>query len=181
MQPDPTILSGPTCPKNRGSSPTDLRIKVVNMHSGIVDQSVPFHLLKPMTLQERMPASPHTQASDPIFSDSFRKRFRDLDDAPFPFLFVDDEGTIRRVTNATRRLLEYRSDQPFDPCFFTHVHGRNLRRVMQDLAQVLRRHKRKVSWLLRLRTGTGRWRWFRAMVHPHPDEGNTAVVRLRRV
>jgi len=85
------------------------------------------------------------------------------------------------MTGPARRLLEYGSDQSIDRCFFTHVHGRNLRRVMQDLAQVLRRHKRKVSWLLRLQTGTGRWRWFRAIAHPHPEEDNTAVVRLRRV
>lgn len=124
----------------------------------------------------RAPA-PHS-----LFSHSDWKRFQDGVHALVPVLLVDDRGTIQRVTPTARRLLEYATDETIDRCFFAHVHARNQRRVMQDLAQVMRRHKRRVAWLLRLMTGSGRWRWFRAVAHPYSsDDQDLVAVRLRPV
>ncbi|WP_228702794.1 PAS domain-containing protein [Salisaeta longa] len=79
-----------------------------------------------------------------------------------PQLHLDRSGTILHATPTAQRLLEYDDEEALNPCFFTHVHGRNLHQVMQDMAHMVRQRKRKASWFLRLRTGNGRWRWFRA-------------------
>lgn len=122
--------------------------------------------------------------SDPVFSDSFWKRFQQKSDRieRVPLLVLDANASIQRVSRAARTLLEYGSDQDLDPYFFTHVHGRNLRRVMQDLAHMACCRKRKARWLLRLRTGSGRWRWFQATVLNCLDAAQQGVfIRLERV
>lgn len=97
-----------------------------------------------------------------------------------PCLLLDEDGTMTAVNGASRRALEYCPEEFIEPCFFSHVHRRNLRRVMQDLAHMIRHGKQHTQWLLRLRTGTGRWRWYRTTVKNrlhHPEEG--IRVRLR--
>lgn len=118
--------------------------------------------------------------TEPSFSEGTWKRFQSEENAPVPFLILDAGGTIQHITHAARRVLDYASRDELDSYFFTHVHGRNLRRVMQDLAQIVQRRKQRASWLLRLRTGTGRWRWFRAVASQRPDGEDGVVVRLRR-
>jgi hypothetical protein len=89
------------------------------------------------------------------------------------------EGFVKHVTDAARRLLQYGPDQPFDDYFFTHVHGKNLHRVMRDLAAMVKRGSERASWLLRLRTGRDRWRWYRAEAINRLSLGTPAVtVRL---
>jgi hypothetical protein len=86
------------------------------------------------------------------------------------------------MTRAARAQLEYGIGREPDECFFTHVHGRNLRRVMQDLAHMVCHRKTSARWLLRLRTGTGRWRWFRATVANHLATPHECIyVRLERI
>ncbi len=115
-------------------------------------------------------------------STSVWKRFQNEGGAPVPFLVLDEEGTISELTPAARALLDYRPNTSLDPCFFAHVHGRNLPVVMHDLAHMVCRRKTRASWLLRIRTGTGRWRWFRAAARVVPDDESPAVlVRLRTV
>ena len=46
----------------------------------------------------------------------------------------------------------------------TYVHGRNLRRVMRDLARMVQQNLKRARWLLRLQTADDRWRWFRVAV-----------------
>lgn len=77
---------------------------------------------------------------------------------------MDAEGTIRHVTPAARRLLQYGPDEQVMPCFFSHVHGHNMYQVMRDVADMVCYGKPKADWLLRLRTGRNRWQWFRAKV-----------------
>ena len=97
-----------------------------------------------------------------------------------PVLLLDREGTIQHSNKPARRVLEYASDAPLDSCFFSHIHGRNLRRVMRDLAHMVNHRKQRARWLLRLRTGNGRWRWYRAIAQNHLDHSDAAIrVRLR--
>lgn len=109
------------------------------------------------------------------FSD-FRKRFQHSVAPHAPALILDGEGTVQHLTEAARRLLEYAAGRSFDPCFFSHVHGRNLRQVMHDVADMVRYGKTQASWLLRLRTGKGRWRWFKATAACQPEAAETAIV-----
>lgn len=97
-----------------------------------------------------------------------------------PLLSLDREGTIQRMTKSARTALEYAPDESVESCFFSHVHGRNLRRVMRDLALMVSHRKQRARWLLRLRTGSGRWKWYRAIAHNNLDQPEETVqVRLR--
>lgn len=103
------------------------------------------------------PPSPSPFSFDPNW-----ERFQPIEDLLIPVLAIDAEGTIQHASKAARRLLEYPPDAAIDPYFFSHVHGKNLYRVMQDVAHMVCCGLQQVSWLLRLRTGRGRWRWYRA-------------------
>ena len=97
-----------------------------------------------------------------------------------PMLYLDRSGTIQRANEPARRALEYGVDDTLEPCFFSHVHGRNLHRVMRDLAHMVSHRTQRTRWLLRLRTGNGRWRWYRAMARNHLDRANACIqVQLR--
>ena len=98
-----------------------------------------------------------------------RKRFQALARAHVATLILDGEGTIRHVTPAARRLLGYDLDEPLMPCFFSHVHGHNMYQVMRDVADMVCYGKPKARWLLRLRTNSGRFQWFRTTVTNHLD------------
>ena len=99
-----------------------------------------------------------------------------------PMLLLNDDGTIRDLTEGARRLLEHPPNATIEPLFFSHVHGQNLWRVMQDLAQMVSGGKQRARWLLRLQTGNHRWRWYRARATriPGSSEG-TVLVLLRRL
>jgi PAS domain-containing protein len=111
-----------------------------------------------------------------------RKRFHPVEDLLIPVLGIDAEGTIQHISKAARRLLEYPPDGTIDSYFFSHVHGKNLYRVMQDVAHMVCCGQQQTSWLLRLRTGRSRWRWYRATVHNrlHQKEGHI-LIRLSEV
>jgi PAS domain S-box-containing protein len=119
----------------------------------------------PISAPASRPSSRSTAKEDtppPIFSDSFWKRFRKaVNDFPVPVIALDDTGTIQALSLAARRMLGYRGHDEIEPYFFTHVHGQNMHRVMRDLAHMVNAHTRRASWLVRLQTQAGRWRWFR--------------------
>jgi len=95
-------------------------------------------------------------------------------------LHLDRDGTIQHANKPALRALEYAPDEEIEPCFFSHVHGRNLRRVMRDLAHMVSHRTQRVRWLLRLRTGNGRWRWYRAFARNHLDRSDSLIrVQLR--
>jgi len=122
--------------------------------------------------------------SPTFFSETFWKRFQNDEQLAqhVPVLAVDDDGTIRSVSRAARSLLDYAPNQDLDAYFFTHVHGRNLRRVMQDLAHMACNRKSHARWLVRLRTGTGRWRWYRATVLNRLQSEQACVfIRIERI
>jgi len=97
-----------------------------------------------------------------------------------PVLTLDREGTIQTLTRAARRALEYPDDASIEDCFFSHVHKKNMHRVMSDLANMVSRGKQRAQWLLRLRTGNERWRWYRAMVKNNLGRPENHIwIRLR--
>lgn len=107
-----------------------------------------------------------------------RKRFQAIESYLVPVLTLDAEGNVQHLSPAARRLLEYGPEAKVDECFFTHVHGKNLYRVMQDIAHMVCFRLEKTSWLLRMQTGRGRYRWYKATVHNRLDApaGHIAVM-----
>lgn len=119
-------------------------------------------------------------ATEPRKFAAIRKRFQTPVGAHVPALVLGADGTIQLATPAARHLLEYKSEQQLDPCFFSHVHGRNLYQVMRDVADMVCYGKASASWLMRLRTGQGRWRWYKASVKNQLNLGEgTILVNLR--
>lgn len=126
------------------------------------------------------PSSSHSLPSSPVRSSPFRKRLQTPVRDVVPLLALGRDGTIRSTTRAANQLLEYSSDASLGDSFFAHVHPKHRRRVMRDLADMVSRGKRQAQWLLRLRTGNERWRWYRASVHNHlADDTERMLVRLR--
>ncbi len=112
-----------------------------------------------------MPESTHALAAVPAPPKKFvesRKRFQAVDH--IPTILLSGDGTIQHMTPSARRLLEYSSEKSPPSCFFSHVHARNMYQVMRDVADMVCYGKPKANWLLRLRTGRGRWQWVRAVV-----------------
>lgn len=109
-----------------------------------------------------------------------RKRFQGVVSPHLPALVLGADGTIQHATPAARHMLEYKSEQKLEPCFFSHVHGRNLYQVMRDVADMVCYGKASASWLMRLRTGQGRWRWYKASVKNQLNLGEgTILVNIR--
>jgi PAS domain-containing protein len=125
-------------------------------------------------------SSPPAPPTSSFFSSPVWKRFQNPPRPHVPILILDRDGTIQALTPAARQVLEYKSDVALDACFFSHVHKHNMRRVMQDLADMVSRGKQRTQWLLRLRTGNGRWRWYRATIRNHLGTPDGHIrVRLR--
>jgi PAS domain-containing protein len=101
--------------------------------------------------------------------------------APAPRLVLDADGRIKELNEAARRVLDHPTDSSYDPNFFAHVHGQNLRRVMRDLARMVRDDLRRARWLLRLQTGRNRWRWFRVKALNQLSAADEIELRLHPV
>jgi len=123
------------------------------------------------------PSSP-SRSTSPFFSDQDWKRFREKTLSHVPALTLDREGNIKTLTRAARRALEYSDDATVDEYFFSHVHKHNMQRVMHDLANMVCRGKQRAQWLLRLRTGNERWRWYRASARNNLG-GEDEHIRIR--
>lgn len=131
-------------------------------------------------MQASPSSSPSQQSASSLFSNSSWKRFQGKMLPHVPLLTLDREGNIQTLTRAARRALEYTDDASIDECFFSHIHKRNVRRVMQDLANMVSRGKQRAQWLLRLRTGNGRWRWYRTSVQNNLGQQEDHIrIRLR--
>lgn len=103
--------------------------------------------------------SSESSSPEPQNFEDRRKRFRT---ERAPLLRVDASGNVVDLTAAARHLLEYDADELLDTAFFSHVHGKNLYRVMRDVADMVCYGKEQCSWLLCLKTGRSRWRWYKA-------------------
>lgn len=107
---------------------------------------------------------------------TFRKRFQHIAIPYSAQLVLDAEGTIQHMTLPARRLLEYAPTQHVEPCFFSHIHGRNLYQIMRDVADMVCYGKERASWLFRMHTGTGRWRWYRASAKSRLEGDAPAIL-----
>ena len=96
-----------------------------------------------------------------VFFPSPRKRFQDRLEAARPALYLDASGLIVQVDAEARALLEYTPSDEIEPCFFSHIHSKNLYQVMRDVADMIVNGKRVATWFLRIRTGRKRWQWYR--------------------
>lgn len=112
-----------------------------------------------------------------------QKRFHSLNRPLSPVIALDRDGTIRNATRAARQALEYGSGAALEGSFFAHVHPKHRDRIMHDLADLLCRGKQRAQWLLRMRTGNERWRWYRVSAHNRlADEANDGLlIHLRPV
>lgn len=97
-----------------------------------------------------------------------------------PLLILDENGIIQDLTRRARHVMEQSADASIAPSFFSHLHGQNLHRVMRDLAHMVTHGKQRAQWLLRIRTGTRRWRWCRAHAEnhlSHPEQSIRVLLR----
>lgn len=99
-----------------------------------------------------------------VFLTTARKRFQSSFDAFSPVVRLNAEGSIQELSVSAKRLLEYAPGEAVEPCFFTHVHSKNLYQVMRDVADMVMFGKKRASWLVRMRTGRRRWQWYKASV-----------------
>ena len=76
-------------------------------------------------------------------------------------LVLDETAQIQHISRAARRLLDLGSTPLDSDSFFDRVHPDHLNCVKWDLVQMTIRGKPRVSWLLRLKTNLGPWRWFK--------------------
>jgi PAS domain S-box-containing protein len=127
-----------------------------------------------MSLQTPTPPSSRTSTYPLV-----RKRFQN----PIlqtPRIVLDEDGTVREVSTSALRMLDYRSQSAMNPSFFSYVHGKNLYQVMRDVADMVCYGKPRATWLLRLRTGDGRWRWFKVNAQISEDNDERMIELILR-
>jgi PAS domain S-box-containing protein len=106
----------------------------------------------------------------------FRKRFQNpIVDSPA--IILNEDGTIKEASPSALRLLDYSAAATISPSFFSLVHGKNLYQVMRDVADMVCYGKARATWLLRLRTGEGRWRWYKVNA-TCDDQGSDRTILL---
>jgi len=104
--------------------------------------------------QDPWPSRPASRAPRPRFFDHTFHEEKAI-------LVLDEAAQIQYISRVARRLLDLGSTSLDGVSFFDCVHPDHLNRVKWDLVQMTIRGKQRVSWLLRLRTGLGSWRWFK--------------------
>jgi hypothetical protein len=101
-----------------------------------------------------------------------RKRFQNPGLAT---IVLGADGTVQSLSSPARSILEYGPDQPVNQSFFSMIHGRQLYQVMRDVADMVCHGKTRVTWLIRLRTYKGRWKWFKADVYNRLDQNSASL------
>ncbi len=76
-------------------------------------------------------------------------------------LLLDAGCNITDISASARKLIGYGPAAPIDPCFFAHIHSRNLLQVMRDLASMACNGKQRARWLVRMRNADEEWVWMR--------------------
>lgn len=112
--------------------------------------------------------------SDPqkIQADSARKRFQN---PSLAMIELTQDGSVRQLSPAARNLLEYSAADDVSESFFSMIHGRQLYQVMRDVADMVCHGKTRATWLVRMRTARGRWKWFKADVYNRLDQAAHAL------
>ena len=93
-----------------------------------------------------------------------------------PLVVLGPDGSMVHVSATARHLLGYQPTQPVEASFFSLIHAKQLFQVMRDVADMVCRGKPSATWLIRLRTVSGRWQWFKADVRYRGDLPEAAVT-----
>ncbi len=101
-----------------------------------------------------------------------RKRFQNPGMAT---IVLGADGTVQSLSAPARQILEYGKDQLVEHSFFSMIHGRQLYQVMRDVADMVCHGKNRATWLVRLRTKKGRWKWFKADVFNRLDQTSSSL------
>jgi len=80
------------------------------------------------------------------------------------------------LSATARRLLGYQPAQLVEASFFSLIHAKQLFQVMRDVADMVCHGKPSATWLVRLRTVSGRWQWFKADVRARGERPEAAVT-----
>lgn len=126
--------------------------------------------------QDARPPRPGSRAPRPRFFDHTFHEEQAI-------LVLDEAAQIRYISRVARRLLDLGSTPLDGGSFFDRVHPDHLNRVKWDPVQMTIRGKQRVSWLLRLKTGLGSWRWFKLQavncLTDHEQKGIVLCLRER--
>lgn len=125
-----------------------------------------------------VPSTSSPLPSKGVFFEPSRKRFQFERAEHQAYLCLDGSGLIQDLTAEARHLLEYGQQDTLEPCFFSHVHGKNQYQVMRDVADMIVHGKHAATWFLRLRTGRKRWQWYRAYAINELKARQAILVRL---
>ncbi|MEZ4695127.1 MAG: PAS domain-containing protein [Rhodothermales bacterium] len=101
-----------------------------------------------------------------------RKRFQN---PSLAMIELTPDGSVRQLSPAARNLLEYSAADDVSESFFSMIHGRQLYQVMRDVADMVCHGKTRATWLVRMRTARGRWKWFKADVYNRLDQAAHAL------
>ena len=137
---------------------------------------------RPLDTDSALPVPPMTtlrRKAETFLHRELQKRL-DRSDAVSkkPRITLDADGRIQALSPAARRALEYALDATPAPNFFSHVAGCNLGRVLRDLGRMVQGHRQHARWLVRLRTGSGRWRWYRAEAHTELEREEAITITV---
>lgn len=122
---------------------------------------------------------PKTQDSDATPLHSHRPSSIDTAEEAQSLLLLDDEGTIRDVSDRTSDLLDAQSSTLTGQSFFRRVHPRQLNRVLHDLTEMITNDKQQATWLLRLQTDLGPWQWFKVASENRLNRDDRPGIVLR--
>ena len=101
-----------------------------------------------------------------------RKRFSA---DPSPALDLLPDGTLVDMSLGARHLLDVSATDATRGSFFSYVHASNVRQVSRDLTEMVRVGKRRVAWLMRIRTGARTWRWVKATATNLLDQADRSI------
>lgn len=101
-----------------------------------------------------------------------RKRFQN---PALATIVLGADGGVKSVSNSARHLLEFGPREPIGISFFSMIHGRQLYQVMRDVADMVCHGKNRATWLVRLRTDKGRWKWFKADVFNRLEQADGSL------
>lgn len=97
-----------------------------------------------------------------------------------PLVVLSSDASILHLSPTARHLLGYKPGDRVEGSFFSLIHRKQLFQVMRDVADMVCHGKPNATWLLRLRTTTGRWQWFKADVRNRDDLPTAAVTVVLR-
>ena len=107
--------------------------------------------------------------------------FQHLTESGAPVIIIGFDGSIKDVSHSALNLMDFRMAESIEKNFFQLIHKNQLYPVMRDVADIICRGKTSASWLIRIRTSNGTWKWFKAEVQKSNACEACICVLLRTV